>query len=337
MVTKANCIAVMGIGAWGTTLALQLARNGHQVRLWSHDAQLAQDIQNQRVNKIFLPDIPLPNSIVVAHQANAVMQDADAAMFVTASQFLRRGLETFKPYIRPELPLLNATKGLEESSLKTLLDVYAETLGADVLRALAVLSGPNLSAEIARQIPSTAVIASQRADRSEYFQNLLNSATFRVYTNDDVKGVYLGGTLKNVIALAAGIIEGLGYGYNARAGLIVRGITEISRLGVALGARRETFYGLSGLGDLVCTCSPLSRNFSVGVDIGRGRKLPEILGSMVSVAEGVHTARVAVTLAKRHAVDMPITQATYAILFENLDPRTAAEQLMARDPRPENI
>ena len=334
MVSK-QAVAVVGVGAWGTVLALQLSRNGHRVRLWSHDLELAEDLRHERENKKFLPAYKLPDTIQIFTDAQATVQNVQAVVFVTASQFVRSTLEQFKPHLAEQVSLLNATKGLELNTNRSMGEVFFEVLGADRCERLAFLSGPNLSSEIAQQLPSTTVIASENAEVARYFQNLFHSTLFRVYTNSDVLGVQLGGTLKNAIALAAGILEGLGYGYNARAGLMVRGLAEITRLAVSMGAQQTTLYGLSGLGDLICTCSPASRNYSVGMRIGQGETLADIKRSMLSVAEGVDTAKVARVLAKQHHVDMPIMQGVCAILFDGRSAREISEQLMGRELKAE--
>ena len=240
---KTQRVTVVGVGAWGTVLALQLLRNGHQVALWSHDTALADELRRSRINQRFLPGFALPDALDIYSDEKAALTGADAVVFVTASPFLRSTIERFIPYLNNDIRILNATKGLEEGTNQTMLDIYQQTLSTDQMQRWALLSGPNLSLEVAQQLPTTTVIASENQTVAHYFQLLFNASTFRVYTNSDVKGVQTAGTLKNVMALAAGILEGLGFGYNARAGLMVRGLAEMTRLGLALGAQRATFYG----------------------------------------------------------------------------------------------
>lgn len=333
-------IAVLGAGSWGSTLALHLARGGHDVRLWEFDAARAQAVGTSRLSLPFLPDHLLPDSIVVTADLEAALTAADALLVVVPSHVLR-GVGQALRVIVAELgegapPLrISATKGIEEGSGLTPLQVLAESTGLPA-ESLVVLAGPNLSAEIAAGLPAAALAASHDREAARRTQAICASDALRIYTSDDPLGVELGVSLKNVIAIAAGIIEGLQLGHNAMGALLTRGLAEISRLGVALGARRETFLGLGGIGDLVTTCtSNLSRNHQVGLQLAEGRQLSQILEEMVMVAEGVRTTRSTMELAVRFDVDMPITAQIHAVLFEGKDPREALTELMKRPPRHE--
>ena len=320
-------VAVIGAGAWGTTLSILLAENGHEVVLWSYEKELAAEMGELRENKSFLPGFPLAQSIVPTADARAA---AGAGFFVLTvpTQFLRGTIGQFSKIISPSAIIVSAGKGIEEKSLKLPLEILTEELKNE---KLCVLSGPNLSAEIARGLPAAAVAASADPAMAKRVQQCLMQERFRVYTNTDVLGLQLGGALKNVIAIAAGISDGLQLGDNAKAGLLIRGLAEIARLGVAMGAKTETFAGLSGMGDLIATCaSRLSRNHLVGEKIARGRKLPDILKEMNAVAEGVPTARAARELGKKFKVSLPIAEQVYLVLYEGKDPYRAISDLMAR-------
>ena len=333
-------VAVLGAGSWGSTLALHLARCGHDVRLWEFDPQRAQKVATSRLSLPFLPDYPLPSTIVVTADLSAALADADAMLVVVPSHVLRDVGQAVRPVIAnlgchaPALRI-SATKGLEEGTGLTPLQVLHESAGFS-RDSLVVLAGPNLSAEIAAGLPAAALAACEDASAAQATQSIFASDALRVYTSGDPLGVELGVSLKNVIAIAAGIIEGLKLGHNAMGALLTRGLAEISRLGVAMGARRETFLGLGGLGDLVTTCtSNLSRNHQVGLRLAEGRQLSQILEEMVMVAEGVRTTRSTMELSERLDVEMPITAQVYAVLFDEKDPREALTELMQRPPRHE--
>ncbi|MCU0641121.1 MAG: NAD(P)-dependent glycerol-3-phosphate dehydrogenase [Candidatus Margulisbacteria bacterium] len=320
-------VAVIGAGAWGTTLAILLAENGHEVVLWAFETDLASELNQLRENKRFLPGFPLPPSITATNRVEDI-RPADLALFVVPTQFLRQTARRFRGAIDAGVTLVAAGKGIEEGTLKLPLQILAEELGTN---AAAVLSGPNLSQEIARGLPAAAVAAANNEAVASRVQSALMQERFRVYRNDDPIGVQLGGALKNVIAIAAGVIDGLELGDNAKAGLLIRGIVEITRLGVALGARAETFAGLSGMGDLITTCgSRLSRNHTVGEQIARGRSLKEILAGMKEVAEGVPTTIAARELGRKHRISLPITEQVYQVLYETKDPYRAINELMTR-------
>ncbi|GCE19162.1 glycerol-3-phosphate dehydrogenase [NAD(P)+] [Dictyobacter kobayashii] len=328
-------VGVIGSGAWGTTLALLLARKGIMTTIWDHRPERAVEMQRIRENSIFLPGIHFPETIRVTSDIVDAVDQKDLLLLVTPSQKLRENLRVLTPYLSPKTILVNASKGIEISSLERMTEVIAEELPASRQR-IAALSGPNLSREVAEGKPTAAVVAANVPEVAREAQNIINCNTFRVYTSNDVIGVELGGALKNIIAIGAGFNDGLGYGENAKAAIITRGLAEISRLGVAAGANPLTFAGLAGMGDLVATCaSPLSRNQQLGRRLASGEKLTDILQSTHSVAEGVSTTQAALRLAERYHVEMPIARVLGQILFEGLDPRKAVPELMMRDPKGE--
>lgn len=322
-------VTILGDGAWGTALALVLARAGRAVVLWSRFPDYAQEMSARRQNVRFLPGFPLPEAIRIASGAPPA---ADVYVAAVPTQFIRETFAEIRDAVNRKALWVCVAKGLEQATGKRPSEVLGEVLGR--LRVVA-LAGPSHAPEVARGLPASVVAAGEpRAARAA--QALFSGETLRVYTTRDRIGAELGGALKNVIALAGGISDGLGLGHNAKAALLTRGIVEMARLGVKLGARRETFFGLSGIGDLITTTTfPAGRNLSVGRAIGEGKPLSEILGSMRSVAEGVWTTKAAWALARRHRVDMPITEQVHAILFEGKSPREALRDLMRRDPRAE--
>ncbi|GHO86563.1 NAD(P)H-dependent glycerol-3-phosphate dehydrogenase [Dictyobacter formicarum] len=328
-------VGVIGSGAWGTTLALLLARNGISATIWDHRPERALEMQRARENSMFLPGIHFPEAIRVTSDSAEVVHQKDLLLLVTPSQKLRDNLRILAPHLSPETILVNASKGIEINSLQRMTEVIGEEIPGSHLR-IAALSGPNLSREVAEGKPTAAVVAAYNPEVARTVQNIINFNTFRVYTSNDVIGVELGGALKNIIAIGAGFNDGLGYGENAKAAIITRGLAEISRLGVAAGANPLTFAGLAGMGDLVGTCaSPLSRNQQLGRRLASGEKLADILQSTHSVAEGVSTTQAALRLADRYHVEMPIAKLLSQILFEDLDPRQAVLELMMRDPKGE--
>lgn len=303
------------------------------MRMWSHDPQLVEQIHGDRVNRDFLPGIELPQNIEVHLEHEAVLEGARLVVAVVPSEFFRGVLRDAAPYVPEDAILLSATKGLEVESLARPSEMMADVLPGHVP---AVLSGPSFAREVAEGDPTAIVVACEDRDLARQAQELVYTERFRVYTNQDVLGVELAAALKNVIALAAGIAAGLEYRNNSRAALITRGLAEITRLGLAMGARASTFAGLAGLGDLVLTCSSeLSRNRTVGFRLGRGESLDEILSSMNMVAEGVKTTRAARQLARAHSVEMPIVAEVHHILFEGKSPERATADLMLRQPKPE--
>jgi glycerol-3-phosphate dehydrogenase (NAD(P)+) len=333
-------IAVIGGGAWGTGIAIVLGRKGtHRVRLWAHEADVCESITHRRVNEKFRPGRRIPDSVTASNDLAGTLQGAQIVASVMPSQHCRALFERMRPLIQPQTPIVSATKGLEEESLQRMTEVIAEVLKRDngTSPAVGALSGPSFAQEVARGDPTAITIASTDATLLRTVQQEFSDPSFRVYTNNDVIGVELGGALKNIVAIAAGICDGLGFGHNSVAALITRGLAEMTRLVVACGGRTETMAGLAGLGDLVLTCTGgLSRNRSVGVELGRGRTLPEIIAGMHGmVAEGVFTTSAAVGLAHARNVEMPITEQMHAILHQRKSPREAIQVLMSRTGKSE--
>jgi len=325
-------ISVVGAGAWGTTLSLLLAEKGHAVSLWVYEKDLVEEIIQQRENKTFLPGFQLPENITISGDFQA-LGEADIIFFTVPTQFLRSALKRCNIKIKKDAIAVSASKGIELKSLKLPAEIIKEELN---IRRLAILSGPNLSREIANGLPAASVIASDDLEIARLVQEDLTLERFRVYINSDMLGVQLGGALKNVVAIAAGVAEGLELGQNALAGLIIRGLAEITRLGVAMGAQPNTFSGLSGMGDLIVTCtSKLSRNHCVGEQLAQGKSLHQILAQMKEVAEGVPTTQAARELADKYKVSMPLTREVYAALFEGKNPYSAITDLMHRTPTSE--
>jgi glycerol-3-phosphate dehydrogenase (NAD(P)+) len=333
-------IAIVGGGAWGTGLAIVLGRKGtHRVRLWAHETDVCESISKRHVNARFLPGHRIPDSVDASNELAMVLQPAQIVVSVMPSQHCRQLFERMKPHLQPGALIVSATKGLEESSLQRMTEVIASVVNQKVesRHLIGALSGPSFAQEVARGDPTAITIASQDAALLQTVQQEFSDPAFRVYTNADVVGVELGGALKNIIAIAAGISDGLGFGHNSVAALITRGLAEMTRLVVACGGHAETMAGLAGLGDLVLTCTGgLSRNRSVGVELGRGKKLPEIIAGMHGmVAEGVFTTTAAVGLAHARGVEMPITEQMHAILHDGKSPREAIQELMTRSGKSE--
>lgn len=329
-------IAVLGAGSWGTTLANLLAKKGYAVRIWAFEAEVAAAINERRENLTYLRGIELDARLTAGTAVKEVVSGADVVVSVTPSQHVRRIMAEAARWIGADTLVVSASKGIETTSLKTMAEVLAEVLPGTVSAPACFLSGPSFAFEVAREQPTAVAVASRSEEAALRTQQLFQTDYFRVYTNADVPGVELGGALKNVIALAAGMAVGLELGHNALAALITRGLAEITRLGVALGANPLTFAGLAGMGDLILTCTgELSRNRRVGVELGRGRSLAEILGGMKTVAEGVETTRAAHALAARHEVEMPIVAEVHSVLFEGADPRSIVDRLMMREPKAE--
>lgn len=332
-------IGVMGGGAWGTALALSLARRGgHSLTLWTHSPEAAADIRASGENRAFLPGFRVPAEIAVTSDAAEALASAEIVVSVMPSHHVRASYERFAPHLQAGQMLVSATKGIEDQTYLRMSEVICEVLrGRGLELSYGVLSGPSFAQEVAARSPTAVTIASNDAILAARAQQEFGSATLRLYTNDDAVGVELGGALKNVIAIAAGIVAGLGLGYNSTAALITRGVAEVTRLAVACGGRRETLAGLSGLGDLVLTCTGgLSRNRWVGMELGKGRALPEILAELHGkVAEGVRTTSAALGLAKKYGVEMPIAEQVEAILHDGRHPRQAIQELMGRPGRDE--
>jgi glycerol-3-phosphate dehydrogenase (NAD(P)+) len=331
-------IAIIGDGAWATVCAIMLCQNGQSVRLWSPFAEAAEELGTRRQNRKYLPGVTLPESLEITGDDSQALADADWAVQAIPTQFIRGAWERLAQHCPPGLPICSVAKGIENHTLLRPTQVLLDVLGGGISR-VAALSGPSIAPEVARGLPATVVAAGTDARFVERVQALLSRPYFRVYTNNDLTGVELAGATKNVIAVAAGILDGLAMGDNAKAALLTRGLVEITRLGLALGARPETFWGLAGMGDLVTTCiSPIGRNRTFGEAVGRGRTVQQALAEAHGVVEGVATTASVVELAKRAgaatstgaAVHMPITQATYDILFADKSPRDAIAALMNR-------
>jgi glycerol-3-phosphate dehydrogenase (NAD(P)+) len=332
-------IAIIGAGAWGTAISIVLGRKQrHQVRLWAHEKEVRESIVASRVNGLFLPSHKIPECVQVTAGLAQALDGADIVVSAMPSQHCRRLFEEISPYLTSETLVVSATKGLEQATLLRMTEVIElATKAPSKAGSIGALSGPSFAAEVARGDPTAVTIASKDSALAATVQREFSDTAFRVYTNDDMVGVELGGALKNIIAIAAGVCDGLGLGHNSIAGLITRGLAEMTRLAMACGGRAETMSGLAGLGDLVLTCTGgLSRNRTVGVELGRGRTLPEIIAGMHGmVAEGVYTTDAAVQLAWKHGVEMPITEQMHAILNLGKSPRDAIQDLMTRSAKSE--
>ncbi len=327
-------ITVLGAGSWGTALAKLLGDGGHEVALWTRSPDHARDLAERHENVRYLPGATLPGTIAPTADLEASLGDAKMIVVVVPSHTVRETLARAAPLIRPQTIVVSASKGIEVETGATMAEVLSQVLPAQV--AIAVLSGPSFAKETARGLPTAVVVAARNAEAALVTQKAFAGDRFRVYTSDDVIGVEIGGALKNVIAIAAGCADGLGFGHNTRAALITRGLAEIARLAQRLGGNPFTLAGLAGMGDLVLTCTgDLSRNRTVGIELGRGRKLPEILAGMTQVAEGVRTTRSAHELARKLGVEMPITDQIFKVLYEHKSPRQAVVDLMSRELKAE--
>jgi glycerol-3-phosphate dehydrogenase (NAD(P)+) len=326
---------VVGAGAWGTALAVVLRGNGHDVRIWSYESEVAGTINTEAHNP-YLRGVTLPEGIRAETDLSVAVRGSEMVVSASPSPFVRRVMREAAAHLASEATVLSATKGIELGTLLRMDEVLAEVLPRSVMTRFCALSGPSFAIEVASGAPTAVVIGSRDPATAERARSLFQTPSFRVYTNTDVVGVEICGALKNVVALAAGTTAGLGYGHNTLAALITRGLAEMTRLGLAVGAERATFYGLAGLGDLVLTCTgSLSRNRTVGYRLGQGEDLEQILSDMTAVAEGVKTTEAARDLARRHGVEMPITEQMYSILYEGRRPDDALRALMSRDPKPE--
>lgn len=329
-------IAVIGAGSWGTALANLLAKKGLETILWSYEAEVAEAMRGEHRNPKYLSEIVLDPRLQVTQSIPEAVRGAAVIVSVSPSHVVRGVMAEAAPHVGGDVLVVSASKGIEEGSLLTMDGVLAEVLGDAHVGRTAFLSGPSFALEVALEHPTAVTMASRSDAAAERAQELFQTDYFRVYTAQDVPGVELGGSLKNVIAIAAGVVDGLGFGHNTRAALITRGLAEITRLGVALGADPLTLAGLAGMGDLILTCTgQLSRNHTVGEELGRGRSIEEILAGMSMVAEGVRTTRAARELAHRTGIEMPIVEEVYGVLYEGRAPRDAVENLMLREPKPE--
>ncbi len=328
--------AVLGAGNWGTTVALLLRENGHSVSLWEYNDRLAREMLECRENRTYLPGFHLPDEILITSSLAEAAIDRRLVIFVVPSSAMRRTARALDQtgVLRKDAILVSLSKGLEHETLSTMTDIISEEIDG---QRLVALSGPCIASEVARGLPTTIVSASHDHDAARAVQDAFMTPRFRVYTSDDPLGVQLGGALKNIIAIAAGINDGLGFGTNAKSALITRGIVEMQRFGAHLGARPETFNGLSGIGDLITTCvSAYSRNRRLGEELAKGKSLGLILKEMVMVAEGAPTARSVYEFCRKHGIEAPITEKVYGVLFQGLSPEGAVTELMGRDRKPES-
>ncbi len=325
-------IAVIGAGSWGTTLAYLLSKKGFDISLWVYEKDLADEMKKTRINRLYLPDVMFPENIKVSNHIDDVVDKARYILNAVPAQFTRVVFEESLSSISREAIIISAAKGIERGTLMTISSILKELSG----HKIAVLSGPSFAKEVIKNLPTAVTLATEDNDTGLILQDIFNTNSFRVYTHDDILGVEIGGALKNVIAIASGISDGLGLGLNARASLITRGLVEMTRLGVAMGAKERTFSGLSGLGDLVLTCTgPLSRNYTLGIKLGQGMKLKDILDQTVSVVEGVSTAESAFELSKKYSIEMPIVEQVYKIIYKDKGPALAVNDLMSRSLKSE--
>ena len=335
MSNNTQTIAVLGAGSWGTALAMLLGQNGHQVNLWSHNAEHANLMQQTRENNRYLAGLTFPETLNISADLEKTLKNVNDILIVVPSHAFRQTLKTIKPFITNSHRIAWATKGLEADSCKLLHQVAREVLGDKI--SLAVISGPTFAKEVAQGLPGAVTVASGDQTLALDWAHLLHNNHFRAYTGRDVIGVELGGACKNVIAIAAGIADGMGFGANARAALIARALAEITRLGLSLGAKAETFTGLTGLGDLVLTCTDdQSRNRRTGLALGKGKDLDAVVKQIGQVVEGVATAKEVVALAKKQNIDMPITEQVYNVLYKNSSPEEAVNALFNRTIKKEN-
>lgn len=325
---------VLGAGSWGTALALLLYKNGHEVTLWSIDQNEVEQLKKEREHKSKLPGVKIPEDMEITNCMETAVTGKDFVVLAVPSPFVRGTARTMKSYVAENQKIVNVAKGIEETTLKTLTEQIEEELPmADV----AVLSGPSHAEEVGRGLPTTCVVGAKTKATAEYLQKMFMNEVFRVYTSPDILGIEIGGALKNVIALAAGIADGLGYGDNTKAALITRGITEIGRLGIQMGGKMESFTGLTGIGDLIVTCASVhSRNRKAGYLIGQGKTMQEAMDEVQMVVEGVYSAKAAIKLAEKYKVSMPIIEQVNQVLFEGKDPAKAVNELMMRDGKIEH-
>ena len=328
-------VGVLGAGSWGTALSVLLSDNGHQVTVWSIDKDEVKMLDEKREHLQKLPGVKLPSDMVITNDMEETIQGKDFLVLAVPSIYTRSTARSMRPYVAEGQIIVDVAKGIEEATLKTLsVQIGEEIPQADV----AVLSGPSHAEEVGRKLPTTCVIGAKTRKTAEYLQSMFISKVFRVYTSPDILGIELGGSLKNVIALAAGIADGLGYGDNTKAALITRGIAEIARLGVKMGGKIETFTGLTGIGDLIVTCASVhSRNRKAGYLMGQGKSMQEAMDEVKMVVEGVYSAKAAAKLAEKYGVSMPIVEEVNRVLFEGKSPAEAVGDLMMRESRSENM
>ncbi len=331
MQEKKEAVAVLGAGSWGTALAMVLADNSHEVRLWSHNDDQVKEINENHTNKKYLPGVDLPERIVGYGSLNDVLIGIETVILAVPTKAIREVLGKIRAVLREPITIAHVSKGIEPDSLLRITEMIKEEMPGELLNDVVVLSGPSHAEEVSLRHPTTVTVASENMAAAEKIQDLFINHNFRVYTNSDVIGVEIGGALKNIIALAAGITDGLGYGDNAKAALMTRGLAEIARLGTKMGANPLTFSGLAGIGDLIVTCTSVhSRNWRAGNLLGKGKTLDEVLDNMGMVVEGVRTTKAAYQLAQKYEVKMPITSALYDVLFNGKEAKDAVDVLMAR-------
>jgi glycerol-3-phosphate dehydrogenase (NAD(P)+) len=320
-------LAVIGAGAWGTALALLLAKKGYNFPLWVYEEDLSNTMKTRRENSLFLPGFSLPENIQPTHSLQEAVKDKSVILLVVPTHVMRTTIKTIKPYLKPDCLIINASKGIENDTLCTVHKILQQEL--DELHTFAVISGPTFAKEIAQGLPSALVAAGDTLEIAERVQRIISTPKLKVFTSDDPLGVQIGGALKNVIAISTGICDGMDLGYNPRAALISRGLMEITRIGTAQGARPETFLGLSGMGDLVLTCTgDLSRNRNIGIELGKGRKLADITKNMHVVAEGIRTVKSAYELKNKLNIQASVIEETYRVIYEEKSPEKALEDLM---------
>ena len=324
-------VTILGAGSWGTALGIVLADNGHEVRLWSYNEDQVNEINTYRTNERYLPGIQLEGKIHAYAEMSSALHNVKTIVIAVPTKAVREVVRKIARIIKNPVIVVHVCKGIEPDTLKRVSEMITEEMPEHLMEDLVVLSGPSHAEEVSRRQPTTVAVSSKNIRAAEYIQDLFMNANFRVYTNEDIVGVEIGGALKNIIALAAGISDGLGYGDNAKAALITRGLAEISRLGTKMGANPLTFLGLTGIGDLIVTCTSVhSRNWRTGNALGKVKSLNQILEEMGQVVEGVRTTKAAVQLAEKYNVTMPISSILYKVLFENLKPKEAVDELMSR-------
>ncbi len=327
-------VGILGAGSWGTALSLLLYKNGHDVTVWSIDAKEVEMLQTEREHKSKLPGVKLPQDMVITNDLEEGMRDKDFLVLAVPSVFTRGTAKLMKSYLKPGQTIVNVAKGIEEDTLMTLSEQIEEELPE---ANVAVLSGPSHAEEVGRELPTICVVGAKTKETAEYLQAAFMNEFFRVYISPDILGIEIGGSLKNVIALAAGIADGLGYGDNTKAALITRGIAEIARLGMKMGGKAETFYGLTGIGDLIVTCASVhSRNRKAGFLMGQGMSMQEAMDEVQMIVEGVYSAKAGLALAQKYDESMPIIEQINKVLFEDKSPAEAVKELMIRDARSEN-
>lgn len=329
-------IACIGAGSWGSALALVLCDNGHDVLIWSRRKEQVEELNKDHTNEQYNPGVVFPSSLKATYSMKEAVMNADMILLAVPTKAIRSCIQQMIPFIHKKVIITHVSKGIEPDTLLRVSEVIKEEMPEKLIDEIVVLSGPSHAEEVSKRLPTTITASAKNSEKAEFVQDLFMNNRFRVYTNPDVVGVELGGALKNIIALGAGISDGLGYGDNAKAALITRGLAEITRLGTKLGANPITFAGLTGLGDLIVTCTSIhSRNYRAGYELGKGRHLKEVLDSVGMVVEGVRTTKATFQLSEIHQVDMPITQEIYKVLFADKNPKEAVDDLMTRMKRSE--